>query len=268
MQEIVRRFTMAKSAKKGQPRPNRMSAMHFAPIPAAQSDFTATHWTQVALAADQGGSVPAQQALEALCVRYWPAIYGFLRRKNHPPADAADLTQGFFAHLIEQNGIARADRSKGRFRSFLLGSLHRFLAGELRREGALKRGRDKEVLALDFKEIEKRYLDESDPALTADEIYDRRWATTLLEVAYRDLQAEFNAAGQADRFNELKRFLSEDAEEGEYDAIASRLSVTAKAISSAVSRLRARYRELVRRHVMVTVSSHEDVDPEFEDLFK
>lgn len=238
------------------------------PRPGTRDDFTATHWTQVMLAANRDGSAQAQQALEALCTRYWPAIYSFLRRQNHRPAEAEDLTQGFFSHLLEENGLARADRTKGRFRSFLLGALRRFLVDELRRNGAQKRGHGKLVLALDFGAVEALYLEEADPGLTPEQQYDRRWATTVLETAFAELLAEFRAAGQAARFEELKRYLSEAGVGADYAAVGVRLCLKPKAVSAAVTRLRERFRELVMRIVRSTVPGPEQVDPEFRELFR
>lgn len=231
-------------------------------------DFTETHWTEVALAAEQDGSDQARQALEALCLDYWPAIYGFLRRSRHAPADAEDLTQGFFAHLIQARSFMRADRSKGRFRNFLLGALKRFLADEQRRQGAQKRGRDRVVRAFDFQLTEDWYLEEADHNLTPDQIYDRRWAADVLEGAFRELNAEFSAAGQVARFNCLNRFLAEEADAGAYEAAVAELNITVKSVSSAVARLRERYRELVRRRVLQTVSNDREADGEFEELFR
>lgn len=233
-----------------------------------RSDFTATRWTEVALAGDPNGSAVAREALEKLCARYWPAVYGFLRRKNHSPADAADLTQGFFAALVEENAFARADRSKGRFRSFLLGALQRFLADENRRAGAKKRGGGASMLRLDFQDMEESYLVEADPALTPDQVYDRQWASAILDSAFQDLRMEFHEAGQIARFDSLKRFLSEEAADGDYNAIAARLGLSVKSVSSAVARLRERYRALVRRAVFATVCRAEEVDCEFSELFQ
>ncbi len=236
--------------------------------PARRDDFTATHWTQIAQAAEQDGSAAARRALEALCVRYWPAIYSFLRRKNHGAEDAEVLAQGFFAHLLEDNALARADRSKGRFRNFLLGALQRFLVDEARRTGAQKRGRDRTVLALDFAAVEQCYLDESDPGLSPEQIFDRRWAATVLESAFADLQTEFREADQTARFDALKKYLSEEVSDGDYAGLSARLGLAPKAVSSAVSRLRDRYRELVRRNVLATVAGAEEVDAEFRELFR
>lgn len=231
-------------------------------------DFTSTHWTQVMLAAQQDGSEQGAKAFETLYLRYWPAIYTFLRRKNHSPTDAEDLTQGFFTHLFESNAISRADRSRGRFRSFLLGVLQRFLVDEQRKSGALKRGYGKVVPLMDIESAEAWYLEEADPGLTPDEVYDLRWAGDLLEGAYAELEAEFRHSGQSARFECLKRFLAEEANDGDYIEGAQRLGINVKAVSSAVSRLRDRFRDLVRRQVLMTVASPDEVDPEFQDLFR
>lgn len=230
--------------------------------------FTATHWTQITLAARDDETPEAREALETLCLRYWPAIYGFLRRRRHDPAEAEDLTQGFFVHLLDGKTLARADRTRGRFRSFLLGALRRFLADEQRRNGALKRGRGKVVEGMDFDGEEAGYLEEADPALTPDEVYDRRWAATVLEAAFAELEREFLESGQAERFGILKRFLAEEAADGDYAAEADRLGVAPRTVSSLVARFRERYRELVRRHVLTTVDGPDEIDAEFRELFR
>ena len=206
--------------------------------------------------------------LERLCARYWPSIYGYLRRQGRRPTEAEELTQAFFAELLAINAFSRADRSKGRFRNFLLGALRRFLADGERRSGAEKRGRNQVVLAFDFAEIEEAYLEEADLALRPDEVFDRRWAATVLEAAFTELKAEFADEGKAARFAELSRFLSEPGNEAEYAAVAGRLGVGPQAVPAAVSRFRERYRELVRRTVLATVVGAEEVDSEFEELFR
>jgi len=233
-----------------------------------KEEFTQTQWTQVALAAMEDGSDAVRQALERLCSRYWSSIYGYLRRQGRLPAEAEDLTQAFLAELLASNAISRADRAKGRFRSFLLGALCRFLADGQRRSGAEKRGRNKVVLALDFAEAEKEYLEEADPALGPDEAFDRRWAATVLEAAFTELEAEFARAGNAARFAELSRFLSEPGDEADYAAVAGRLGVSPQTVRAAVCRFRERYRELVRRTVLATVADAEAVDSEFQELFR
>lgn len=240
------------------------------PCSSGRDEFTATHWTEVAQAANPNNAIAARQALEKLCARYWPAIYAYLRRNNHGPDDAADLTQGFFEQLIEENTFARADRSKGRFRSFLLGALKRFLADDQRRKSAQKRSGSRIAIPFDCQAMEDDYLEDTnaDPSLTPDQLYDRRWAAAVLEAAFEDLQNEFKEADQSSRFERLKRYLSEDAQDGDYAAEAAQLGISPKAMSSAVSRLRDRYRDLVRRAVLATVACREEVDPEFCELFR
>lgn len=236
--------------------------------PCGRESFTQTHWTQVMLAARMDGSPEARAALEALCARYWPSIYGFLRRQGHSPADAEDVTQGFFAKLLDPNALSCADRAKGRFRSFLLGALRRFLTDRHRHNAAAKRGPGKEVLALDFAEAERAYLEETDPEQTPEEAFDRRWAATVLAGAMDDLEAELRAAGQGARFEELVRFLSATGSEAEYAAVAGRLGLAVEAVPTAVFRLRERYRESVRLRVLATVAGPEEVSAEFRELFR
>jgi RNA polymerase sigma factor (sigma-70 family) len=234
----------------------------------SRDEFTETSWTQVVSAARQDRSRVAREALEALCARYWPSIYSFLRRKGHAQADAEDLAQGFFAQLLGANALARADRSKGRFRSFLLGALERFLADQVRRKRAQKRGGGQVILPLDFHGVEEAYLQEVDPRLTPEEAFDRRWAATVLETAFGHLHSEFQEAGQLARFKLLKRFLTEQAGDGDYEELALRLHITPQAVSSAVCRLRERFREFVKRDVLATVAGPEEVDKEFLELFR
>ena len=143
-------------------------------VHATRDDFTETRWTQVTLAAGHGRSAAAQHALNGLCARYWRSIYSFLRRKGHAPSDAEDLTQSFFGQLLDESAFARADRTKGRFRNFLLGALERFLVDESRRHRAQKRGGGRFVQSLDFQGAEERYEQEADPGLTPEQSYDRR----------------------------------------------------------------------------------------------
>lgn len=235
---------------------------------ARSDEFTATHWSQVALAAEQDGSVAARDALERLCARYWSSIYGFLRRQGKTPADAEDLTQGFFARLLADHSLIRAERSKGRFRNFLLGALKRFLVDVYRQTGAGKRGRHKTVLAMDFAEVERSYLDCADPELTPEQAFDRRWAATVLEAAFAALEAEFRAEGESARFEQLKRFLTEEGSDEAYATVGACLGLSPKSVSSAVCRLRDRFRETVQEIVLSTVASPEDIDPELQELFR
>lgn len=232
-----------------------------------QRDFPATRWSQVALV---GGADPAraEQALEQLCQSYWQPIYGFLRRKGFSPHAAEDSTQQFFLRLLQRNSVANADRTKGRFRSFLLGALTHFLTDELRKSSAQKRGGPPLPFAADFAEAEQRYLQEPDPNLTPEQMYDRRWAATLLQQTFDGLAAEFEAAGLRARFDQLKPFLASEPADGEYDRLAPQLGITARAVSAAVYRMRQRYRQLVRNQVADTVADVQDIDAELAQLFE
>lgn len=229
--------------------------------------FTATHWTQVAEAAGKEDSEVARTALAALCNKYWQPIYGYLRRKGHSPTDAEDLAQGFFIHLIEGNAVARADRTRGKFRTFLLGALQRYLIDETRRMCVQKRAGSRVHVSVDSQALENGYQDESDPGLTPDQIYDRRWAAAILHNAFSELAVEFRECGQSDRFELLKRYLSEAPDEGEYPVLAARMGLAVKAVSSAVCRLRQRFSDLVHQNVLSTVGCAEEVDDEFKQLF-
>lgn len=236
-------------------------------IAVSPREFPDTRWSRVALAGsgDCGG---AEQALDQLCQSYWQPIYGFLRRKGYSPHDAEDLTQQFFFRLLQRNSVANADRAKGRFRNFLLGALDHFLTDELRKSTAQKRGGNTMPFAGDFSEAEERYLQEPSLNLTPDEVYDRRWAATLLQRAFDALSAEFEEAGEPRRFETLKPFLARQPEAGEYDRVAQELNMTGRAVSAAIYRLRQRYRQLVRSQVAETVAASNEIEAELAHLFE
>jgi RNA polymerase sigma factor (sigma-70 family) len=233
---------------------------------AVPREFPDTRWSQVVLAGG-GNSAGAWQALGQLCESYWQPIYGFLRRKGHAPHDAEDLTQQFFVRLLQHNSVANANRLKGRFRSFLLGALSYFLTDELRKNSALKRGGPTLPFATDFSDAEERYLEQPDPNLTPEEMYDRRWAATLLQQAFDLLAGEFEAAGFRVRFDQLKPFLASQPTDGDYDRLAPQLGMTPRAVGAAVYRMRQRYRQMVRNQVAETVAANDQIDAELTQLF-
>jgi RNA polymerase sigma-70 factor (ECF subfamily) len=177
------------------------------------------------------------------------------------------LTQGFLGNVLEAHSIARADPALGRFRNFLLRMLKDYLVDEVRKREALKRGGPGRLANLPFHETEEQYLSEPDPGSTPEEVFDRGWAASLMEAAYQRLEAEFEKAGQSERFQRLKRFIAEEASEGDCADLAARLDITPKSASVAVYRLRTRYRHLIREEVLATVSDTELVKAEFLDLF-
>jgi RNA polymerase sigma-70 factor (ECF subfamily) len=228
--------------------------------------FATTHWT-VVLQAGQERSPKAAEAMAKLCYTYWYPLYAYVRRKGYSAPDAQDLTQEFFARLLARNYLVDADRRKGRFRSYLLGSLEHFLGREWRRAHAEKRGGGQQVFSLDEMDAESRYLlepvDELDPAT----IFDRRWATTLLELAMKRLGAECKAEGKEGLFEKTKELLSGSSAGASYAEVALALDTTEGALKVAVHRLRRRYGELVREEIAHTVASPNEIDGELQDLF-
>jgi RNA polymerase sigma-70 factor (ECF subfamily) len=205
--------------------------------------------------------------LEQLCQSYWQPIYGFLRRKDLSPHDAEDLTQQFFLRLLKGDSMARADPSKGRFRTFLLGALQHFLADEFRKSSALKRGGPNLPLAVSFQDAEERYLEEPDPNLTPEQMYDRRWAAGLLQRAFESLASEFESAGMRARFDRFKAFLANEPARGEYERLGRELGMTTRAVGAAVYRMRQRFRQLVRGQVADTMAQSSEIDSELAQLF-
>jgi RNA polymerase sigma-70 factor (ECF subfamily) len=232
----------------------------------ASPKFLPTRWT-VVLAAGSDDSPEAHDALEKLCRAYWPPIYAFVRRQGHSPHDAQDLTQGFFARLLDKNCIAEADRSKGRFRSFLLGTLKHFLANEWDKAKAQKRGGGKTLIPIDAESVESSCGMELADQLTADKVFERRWALTLLDQVLRRLREDFARDGKENLFEQLKQTLTEASRSVPYAEIAVRLGTSEGAIKVAAHRLRQRYRELLRAEIASTVARPEEVDDEIRNLF-
>lgn len=217
------------------------------------------------VAATGGNSTQARRALAHLCETYWYPLYAFVRREGHGADDAQDLTQEFFARLLEKNWLSDADREKGKFRSLLLAAMRHFLANEWDRARAQKRGGGETVLSLDAQSAEARYAFEPADGMTADRIFERRWALTLLEQVLERLREEFAAAGRGRLFEELKAALT--GEKVPYAEIAARLNLNEGAVRVAVHRLRGRYRDLIRAEIAGTVATEGEVDGELQHLF-
>lgn len=229
------------------------------------ADFATTQWSLV-LRAGQRADAAAARALELLCERYWLPIYAYVRRQTPDAADAQDLTQEFFARLIEKNVVAAAEPERGRFRAFLLGSVKHFLSNARDRARAQKRGGDRRRLSLDFAEGESRLAREPAGHLTPERLFERRWALELLEVVVERLRAEHAAAGKLRQFELLSGALAGDRERLSYAEIAAALGQSEEAARQAASRLRRRYRELLRAEVAATVVGPEEVDDELRRL--
>jgi RNA polymerase sigma-70 factor (ECF subfamily) len=226
--------------------------------------FVTTHWSVVLSARDKA-SPQAAEALEKLCRAYWYPLYAHVRWLGYSPHDAEDLTQEFFVRLLRNDVLDAVERERGRFRSFLLMALKRFVSDEWDRARAQKRGGGLRPVPLDAVEAECRY--QSEPAqLPADRMYERRWALTLLAQTMARLRAEFERAGHGDDFERLKRFLTSDKREIPYAEAARELNMGEGALRVAVHRLRKRFRELFREEIAHTVARAEDVEEEFRHL--
>src|SRR2546427_7732151 len=227
--------------------------------------FTTTHWS-VVLLAGQADSPHATEALEKLCRTYWYPLYVYVRRQGNSPEDSQDLTQIFFSRLLEKNYFAKADPDRGKFRTFLLGSLKNFLVNEWKREGRLKRGGDLTFLSIDANVAEDRYATEPANESNPDAAYEQRWAVTLIEQVLAMLRREYSAADKARLFEELKGFIWGDKSTASYAEIAAHLNLTEGTVKVAVHPLRQRFRELLRAEVAHTVARPDDVDDELRYL--
>ena len=222
--------------------------------------FTTTHWS-IVLAA-QGRSPAADEALEKLCRSYWWPLYGFVRRSGYSPEEAQDLTQGFFALLLERRDLDVVRREKGRLRSYLLVSLKNFLAKARRREVAVKRGEGRALVPLDeLLARENADLEPSD-GLTPDRIYERRWALTLLDQVLTRLESEYSSADNTKLFDCLKELLSDEPGRRSQAEVATELGMTENALKQAFHRLRLRYRQLLHDEIAQTVAVPGDVEDE------
>ena len=226
--------------------------------------FVTTRWSLVLEAGRDAAS--SEAALGQLCAAYWYPIYHFVRRQGRSTHDAQDLTQEFFARLLTRNWIAQADQSRGRFRSFLLVVLKRFLAGEWERAQAQKRGADRLHLPLD--DAESRFLSTPASHGTPEETFDKHWALTLLDRALRELRAEYEGDGRGAVFETLKGCLTTVPEARPHADLAAALGLSEGAVKVAIHRLRGRYREKLRAEIAQTVASPSEVDGEMRHLVR
>ncbi len=227
------------------------------------SNFATTRWSLV-LASRQEVSPAARRALATLCQLYWYPLYAFARRQGHQPDDAQDLTQAFFVRLLEKDYLHSASQDRGKFRSFLLAAFKHFVSKERDRARANKRGGGRRFVPFDFEAGESRYSLEPTHEMTAERIYERRWALTVLDQVLARLQAEYARRGKVNHFEQLKGFLT--GEDLPYRQVASALEVTEGALKVAVHRLRRRYRDLVVAEITHTVSEPAEVQGELRHL--
>jgi RNA polymerase sigma-70 factor (ECF subfamily) len=228
-----------------------------------RSTFPNTSWGLVlSTRADDGG----RQALGALCSRYWRPVYTSLRRQGFPPADAEDLTQGFFLHVIEHGTVTRADPQRGRFRSFLMGSLRWFLANERERERALKRGGEVVFVPFDVHEIESSMRFDGEDAAPLELQFDRQWARTVVGNALDTLGTEYAEHGRAHEYSALRPCLDPSGEMPSYESLANDLDRSEGTVKVAVHRLRKRFREVLRREIGCTVATAREIEEELDYL--
>ena len=237
------------------------------PIIANPHEFATTRWS-IVLAAGRPADRDAQEALSQLCELYWYPLYAYVRRRVEDLDDAQDLTQGFFAHLLEKGAVAQADRTRGRFRAFLLTAVKNFLANQRQREQAQKRGGQRLMLSLDLDAGESKFQLEPAHELTPEKLFERRWVTTLLDRVLDRLRAELADAGKAEHFERLKEGLTGDSESTDYKQAATALGMTPAAAKQAAYRLRKRYRQLFREEVARTVADESEVDEEIGRLLE
>jgi RNA polymerase sigma factor (sigma-70 family) len=241
--------------------PNESDAVLQSPL------FATTHWSVVLEAGDER-SPQAEAALTRLCQTYWLPVYAFVRKRGHSPEQGQDLTQAFFANFLEKQHVTKANRERGRFRSFLMISVENFLRNENDRAHAQKRGGGRQLLSLDEQDAEARYLceptTETDPA----KAFEQRWAATLLNTVLSRLQAEFGATGRGDLFEALQAHFWGDAESTPYPELAERFGLTLANVKITAHRLRQRYRELLREEIAHTVALPSQIDEEIQHLMK
>jgi RNA polymerase sigma factor (sigma-70 family) len=226
--------------------------------------FATTHWSVVLTA--QGESPAAQDALEKLCRTYWRPVYSFIRRQGARPEEAEDLTQGFFALLLERRDLDAVRREKGRLRSYLLTSVKHFLASEQRRAMAVKRGKGQRLVPLEeLSAIERIEMEPADH-LSPDRLYERRWASTLMEQVLRRLKDDYRTVGNAALFDWLKQLLPDEPGAPSRAEIAAHLGMTENAVRQALYRFRHRYQVLLREEISHTVAIASDIEDELRHL--
>lgn len=244
-----------------------MTSAGTTPPKTSGAQFAPTRWTMV-LSAGDPTSPRAASALNALCRAYWYPLYAFIRRQGYAPADAQDLTQEFFARLLAQNWVARADRRKGRFRSFLLMAMKRFLAKEYDRSHTVKRGGRIRLVRLPVETAETSYSREPVDGATPEQVFERQWALAILKSVLNRLRQAYAQEQKSDWFETLEPCLVGSRESQPYADLAAKLRTTEGAVKVAVFRLRKRYRECLKEEIAQTVASAAEVDAELRHLFR
>jgi RNA polymerase sigma factor (sigma-70 family) len=232
------------------------------------AQFGQTQWSVVLAAAGKRDVALAEQSLEKLCRVYWLPLYTYIRRQGESPHDAQDLTQEFFARLLEKDFLRSVDQSKGRFRSFLLASLKHFLSNQRDRARAQKRGGGQTLLSLDFSDAETSIGFQPADHQTPEMAFEKRWALTLLEQTLARLRKEYSGRNKGDMFEQLKTTLTEGRSGIANAELASKLGVSEASVKMAAHRLRQRYREVLRAEIAETVAQESEVEDELRYIFR
>ncbi len=243
------------------------------PIPGTLQEggasFQTTHWTLVQRARQSDPTETARKELSNFCEAYWPPLYAFLRHRGHASPEAQDLVQGFFAHMLEQNTLSRADQKKGRLRTFLLGSLQNFLCNEYDRTRTLKRGGDRKIVSIEehLPEVEASMMETA--YVSDSRSYDLVWASHIVKRAWQHLETAFEAEGKAEWLEILRPFVAGGGRKPlTQEEAAKKLGVPIATLRTWLSRLRQRYREALRMEVASTVSDPAEVDQELHYLYQ
>jgi RNA polymerase sigma-70 factor (ECF subfamily) len=233
-----------------------------------RASFPTTRWSQVAHAINPAAP-EARAALAELCAAYWYPIYAFIRRKGHDPDEALDLTQDYFARLLETNVLASVDHRRGRFRTFLRADCGFFLSHQNERRRALKRGGDRAVLSIDARDAEGRYLCEAVDAMTPERLFDQSWAVNLLEAVMKQLAREYDETGRGAQFEILQASISKQPGQASYAELARRAGTTEAAVQQAVQRLRKRYKAILHESIAATLNDPDEttIEDEIRELF-
>lgn len=236
------------------------------PAGASPDRFATTRWSLV-VSAGRKSSPDSKRALESLCQTYWFPLYAYVRRRVRDANEAQDLTQAFFTELLEKNFVGSAAADRGRFRAFLLTALKHYLSKQWEKAKAQKRGGSRPPISLDFQRADSNISLEPASGLTPEQHYDRQWAIALLEQIMQRLEREFDESGKSDQFEALKGFVIGDHRGTNYADVAARLEMTETAARKMGSRMRQRYRKLLREEIAQTVSGPDEVDEEIQSLF-
>jgi RNA polymerase sigma-70 factor (ECF subfamily) len=245
---------------------NSLTELNRDPNRGGKQHFTATMWTEV-LNASKEGTATSLEARNRLCQAYWYPVYAFLRRKGTLPGEAADLTQAFLAEVMQPGNLARADRTRGKFRNYLLGALDKHLANQWDKVNAQKRKPQDGFVSINEEDAEGRFLHEPVTNESPDRAFDRIWALTVLQQAMQELETYYSSRDKAGLFQKLRVFIEDDKKALSYEQAAEQCGMKLSAVKTAILRLRREYGEAIKRVLAATVESDQDLEEEIATLF-